>query len=175
LKEIGMLNILIPIDGSRCALEGVNYVIEESKQHKEPMHVHLVNVQPRLSRDVTRYARHGDIHAYQVECAEKALSGAVALLDEATLPHSVHIRIGDVIGSIVACARTLHCDKIVMGTARKNALVRFIEGSMINRIIARSDIPVEVIARERGTLLERFAVPVGLAAGLILLWTATAE
>jgi hypothetical protein len=85
------------------------------------------------------------------------------------------MRKGDVIESIVACAQTLHCDRIVMGTARKNALVRFIEGSMINRVIAKSDIPVEVIAREPGTLLERFAVPVGLAAGLMLLWAATAE
>lgn len=76
-----MLNILIPVDGSRCALEGVKYVIQESKQREELMHVHLVNVQPRLSRDVTRYARHEDIHAYQADCADKALLGAVALLD----------------------------------------------------------------------------------------------
>jgi nucleotide-binding universal stress UspA family protein len=170
-----MLNILIPVDGSRCALEGVKYVIQERKQHEEPMHVHLVNVQPRLPRDVTRFARHEEVHAYQVECADKALSGALALLDEAALPHSMHIRKGDVIESIVACARALHCDRIVMGTARKNALVRFFEGSIINRVIARSDIPVEVIARERGTLLERFGIPVGLGAGLMLLWAATAE
>ncbi|MFS0755122.1 universal stress protein [Noviherbaspirillum sp. 1P10PC] len=170
-----MLKILIPVDGSSCALEGVKYVIQESKQHTEPMHVHLVNVQPRLPNDVTRYARHQDVHAYQAECAGKALAAAVALLGGASLPHSVHISKGDVIESIVACAETLHCDRIVMGTARKNALVRFIEGSMINRVIARSDIPVEVIARERGTLLERFAVPVGFGAGLMLLWAALSE
>ena len=163
------------VDGSHCALEGVKYVIQESKQHEEPMHVHLINVQPRLPKDVTRYTRHDDVHAYQAECADKALSGAVALLDEASLPHSTHMSKGDVIESIVACAKTLHCDRIVMGTARKNALIRFIEGSVINRLIARSDIPVEVIAKERGTLLERFAVPVGLGAGLMLLWAATSE
>jgi len=170
-----MLNILIPIDGSHSALEGVKSVIQERKQHEEPMHVHLINVQPRLPKDVTRYARHDDVHAYQAECADKALSGAVALLDEASLPHSAHMSKGDVIESIVACAETLHCDRIVIGTARKNALVRFIEGSLINRVIARSDIPVQVIARQRGTLLERFAVPVGLGAGLMLLWAATSE
>jgi len=91
------------------------------------------------------------------------------------VPHSEHISKGDVIESIVACAETLHCDRIVMGTARKNALVRFIEGSIINRVIARSDIPVEVIAKKHGTLFERFGVPVGFGAGLLLLWAAISE
>jgi nucleotide-binding universal stress UspA family protein len=172
---MNMLNILIPVDGSRCALEGVKYVIQESKQHEEPVHVHLVNVQPRLSSDMTRYTRHWDVHAYQVECAEKALLGAVNLLNEASLPHSVHMSKGDVVESIVACAQSLRCDRIVMGTARKNAVVRFIEGSIINRVIGQSDIPVEVIAKERGTLFERFAVPVGLGAGLMLLWATVTE
>jgi nucleotide-binding universal stress UspA family protein len=168
-----MLNILIPVDGSRCALEGVKYVIQDTKQHEEPVHVHLLNVQPRLSKDITRFARPEDVHSYHVERAGKALEGAIALLDKAGLQYSVHIRKGDVIEAIVACAEEMHCDKIFMGTARKNAMVRFCEGSIINRVVARANVPVEIIAREPASLIERFGIPVGLGAGLMLLWVAT--
>jgi hypothetical protein len=57
-----------------------------------------------------------------------------------------------------------------MGTTRKNALARFFQGSVVNKVMALTDLPVEVIAKENATKFERFGVPVGL--GLTFLWLA---
>lgn len=163
-----MSHILIPVDGSSCALEAVKAVIRDST-HDVVTEVHLVNVQPRLPRDITRFARHQDVDSYQLERADEALRTAVDLLRDAGMPYSVHVRKGHVADAIVACCRETKCQKIVIGTARKNALARFFEGSIINTVIACADVPVEVVAREKATFLERYGLPLGLGAGLMLL------
>ena len=50
-----MLNILIPVDGSRNALRAVEYVIQYRAIHDELINVNLANIQPRLSRYITRF------------------------------------------------------------------------------------------------------------------------
>ena len=83
---------------------------------------------------------------------------------------SVHIRKGDTAEGIVACAQETAAQKIVMGTTRKNALSRFFEGSVVNKVMAMTELPVEVVAKESGSKLERFGIPVGV--GLAFLWLA---
>ncbi|MNE95921.1 hypothetical protein D3C80_1940710 [compost metagenome] len=69
-------------------------------------------------------------------------------------------------------ARRLHCDVIVMSTARKSSLVRWIEDSVTNQVIERTTVPVEVIAGEAASKLERVGIPAGVGAGLVALWMA---
>lgn len=168
-----MLNILIPVDGSRDALRAVEYVIQYRALHDELMHVSLTNIQPRLPRYVTRFVQPQNIHLFRKERAGKALRSAIDLLDKAGLQYSVYINKGDIAEAIVACARQTHSHKIVMGTTRKNALVRFFQGSIINKVMALTDLPVEVVAKEEATILERFGIPVGVGVGLAFLWLAT--
>jgi YjbE family integral membrane protein len=172
-QEINMLNILIPVDGSRDALRAVEYVIQYRALHDELMHVNLTNIQPRLPRYVTRFVQPQNIHLFRKERAGKALRSAIDLLDKAGLQYSVYINKGDIAEAIVACARQTHSHKIVMGTTRKNALVRFFQGSIINKVMALTDLPVEVVAKEEATILERFGIPVGVGVGLAFLWLAT--
>ncbi|ABR90555.1 universal stress protein (Usp) [Janthinobacterium sp. Marseille] len=165
-----MLNILIPVDGSRNALRAVEYVIQYRAMHDELINVKLANIQPRLSKYITRFVPSGNVRLLQEERAEQALQGAVDLLKKAGVEHSVHIRKGDAAEGIVACAQETAAQKIVMGTTRKNALSRFFEGSVVNKVMAKTDLPVEVIAKENGSKLERFGIPVGV--GLAFLWLA---
>jgi hypothetical protein len=57
-----------------------------------------------------------------------------------------------------------------MGTTRKNALTRFFQGSVVNKVMAMTDLPVEIVARESAGKFERFGIPIGL--GLTFLWLA---
>ena len=165
-----MLNILIPVDGSRNALRAVEYVIQYRAMHDELINVKLANVQPRLSRYITRFVPSGNVRLLQEERAEQALQGAVDMLSKAGVEHSVHIRKGDTAEGIVACAQETAAQKIVMGTTRKIALSRFFEGSVVNKVMAMTELPVEVVAKESGSKLERFGIPVGV--GLAFLWLA---
>jgi nucleotide-binding universal stress UspA family protein len=165
-----MLNILIPVDGSRNALRAVEYVIQYRALHDEPVKVNLTNIQPRMSKYLTRFVPSHNVRLFQQERAEKALQGAVDLLLEAGVEHSVHMNKGDAAEAIVACAEKTGSQKIVMGTTRKNALARFFQGSVVSKVMALTALPVEVIARENASRLERFGIPIGV--GLTFLWLA---
>lgn len=165
-----MLNILIPVDGSRTALRAVEYVIQYRALHDEVINVNLTNIQPRMSRYLTRFVPSGNVRLFQQERAEKAVKAAVDLLSRAGVEHSVHMDKGDAAEAIVACAEKTKSQKIVIGTTRKNALARFFQGSVVNKVMALTDLPVEVVAKENATRLERFGIPIGV--GLTFLWLA---
>ena len=165
-----MLNILIPVDGSRTALRAVEYVIQYRALHDEVINVNLTNIQPRMSRYLTRFVPSGNVRLFQQERAEKAVEAAVDLLSRAGVEHSVHMDKGDAAEAIVACAEKTKSQKIVIGTTRKNALARFFQGSVVNKVMALTDLPVEVVAKENATKLERFGIPIGV--GLTFLWLA---
>jgi nucleotide-binding universal stress UspA family protein len=164
-----MLNILIPVDGSRNALRAVEYVIQYRVLHDELINVNLANVQPRLPKYVTRFVPSHNVRLFQQERAEKTMEGAVDLLAKAGMQHAVHISKGDTAEAIVACAQKTGSQKIVMGTTRKNALARFFEGSIVNKVMALTDLPVEVVAKDDATKLERFGIPIGLGLAFLLL------
>ncbi len=165
-----MLNILIPVDGSRNALRAVEYVIQYRALHDELINVNLTNVQPRMSKYLTRFVPAHNVRLFQQERAEKALEGAVDLLSKAGVEHSVHMNRGDAAEAIVACAQKTKSQKIIMGTTRKNALSRFFDGSVVNKVMALTDLPVEVVAKENASKLQRFGIPIGV--GLTFLWLA---
>ena len=165
-----MLNILIPVDGSRNALHAVQHVIQSRVLHNEPVQVNLANIQPRLPRHITRFVSAHSVRQLQQERAESALSEAVSMLTKAGVPHTKHVCIGPAAEQILECAQATGSQKIVMGSTRKNALSRFFQGSIVSKTMELSDLPVEVIAHGKAGLFERMCVPAGL--GLTFLWLA---
>lgn len=165
-----MLNILIPVDGSRSSLRAVEYVVQYRALHNEVVNVTLAHAQPRFSRYLTRFVPSGNVALFQKERADKALESAISVLTEADVSHQVHVGSGDVTDVIVECAKQVGAQKIVMGSTRKNALARFFHGSVVSKVMASTDIPVEIVAKENASKVERFGVPIGL--GLTFLWLA---
>ncbi len=106
---------------------------------------------------------------------QKALHPARKLVEKFGVPYSVHVRVGTKATAIVDEARRLRCDRIVMSTARKNSLTRMLAGSTTNKVIEQTFVPVEVIAGEVVSKLERYGVPAGLGAALALLFAAAAD
>ncbi|GGI21085.1 universal stress protein [Oxalicibacterium faecigallinarum] len=165
-----MLNILIPVDGSKSALTAVKHVIHQRVLHAEPIKVALTNVQPRLPRHITRFASAKAVRQLQAERAEEAMKDAMSMLTAAGVPYDLHVYKGNVAEQIAQGALQMEADKIVMGTTRKNALTRFFQGSVVNRVMALTEKPVEIVARGEAGKLERFGIPVGV--GLAFLWLA---
>ena len=61
-----MTRVLVPVDGSECALRAVDLVAKRRLHYADPeqMEIHLVNVQPPLSHDVTRFFSHEETLAF---------------------------------------------------------------------------------------------------------------
>lgn len=166
-----MLKVLVPVDASANALFAVNHVIKEYQRHHE-LELHLLNVQPRLYRHITRFVSRQDREAWQQEQATADMARACARLVEAGVPYQTHWAAGARAEQICRTAERLSVHHIVMGTARKNSLTRMLEDSTTNRVLESTPVPVEVVAGTAVSKWERWGLPAGVlgaAGGLFML------
>jgi len=162
--------ILVPVDGSRNALGAVRHAIAEHRRDAA-LEVHLLNVQPRLSRHASRFVARADRERWLHDRADAAMAGAVALLTDAGVPHRTHRAIGMRAEEICRAAHRLGVARIVMGTARKNSLTRMIEDSVTHRVLETTPVPVEVVVGDAVSKWERWGLPAGVVGlgGLLVL------
>jgi len=164
-----MSTLLLPCDGTPNALLAVRHAVDEFRRGHVRM-VHLLNVQPPFPSHVARHI-HPELRAdFQREQSEQALASSRQLLQAAGVPHQVHMQVGDKVQCIAGSAHRLSCDRIVVGTSRKSALVRAVVNSLTGRLLERSAVPVEVIGGTPAGALERVGVPASVGAGMALLW-----
>lgn len=165
--DTNMQRILIPVDGSPNAELAVRHVMNQfmADSNRE---IHLLNVQPLLSRHIARGSSSRDRAAWRRSESDRALAGARDLLTRHGVPHAAHSRAGD-FGQVIADeARRLKCDRIVMTTARKNPLTRGFQHSVTNSVLEQATVPVELVTVGRAGSLERWGVPAA-AGGLLAL------
>ena len=135
----------------------------------ERMEVHLLHVRSPLSLHAARWLRGKARAASHCEAAERALRPLQRVLDGFHIRYAVHAEVGDKAAVIVTMARRLGVDRIVLGAARDNSLTRFVEDSVIEKVIDTAPLPVDLVASKSVSRLERFGVPAGLGAALGLL------
>jgi hypothetical protein len=78
---------------------------------------------------------------------------------------------------LVALASIVVIDLVLAGdnaivialAARKSSLTRMVEASVTNRVLELTTVPVEVIAGDAVSRLERYGIPAAIGAGLMLL------
>ena len=169
-----MLKVLVPVHGSRNCEFAVRRVITEF-MNNTAMEIHLLNVQPPFSSYITRFVSRKNVQDYHRDEAEKALRPMRQLLDSYGVPYAVHMEVGDRAECITATAHRLHCDHIVMASARKNSLTRLVENSTTNRVLELTSVPVEVVAGNAVSRWERYGIPASLGTLLALLLAAVAD
>lgn len=162
-----MSRILVPCDGSPNSLYGVRHAVKEFLKNRE-LDIHVLNVQRPFSSRVARFTSRRDRMAFHQEQADKAVHAAREVLDRSCIPYTVHTEVGDRAECIADVARRLRCDRIVISTARTSSLVRWLSDSVTNRVIQRTTVPVEVIAGNPASSLERLGIPAGVGAGLLV-------
>ena len=163
-----MLKILVPVDGSANSQHAVRHVIKEFLNNPA-LEVHLLNVRAPFSRHIAQFVSKRNRESFHRDEAEKALRPIRQMLDNFSVPYTAHVEVGSKPEVIAATARRLRCDHIVMSTARKNSLTRMLETSVTNRVLELTTVPVEVIAGDAVSKLERYGIPAGICVGLALL------
>ena len=166
-----MLKVLIPVDGSRNCQFAVRHVIQQF-MNNTAMEIHLLNVQAPFSSHVASLVRKRNLKEFHRDEAEKALAPVKQMLDGFSIPYSTHDELGDKAETISEVARRLRCDHIVMSTARKNSLTRLVEGSVTNRVLELTSVPVELIAGDAVSRWERYGIPAGIGAALAMILAA---
>ncbi|HMN78936.1 MAG TPA: universal stress protein [Burkholderiaceae bacterium] len=165
-----MQRILIPVDGSASAEFAVRHVIN-NQLGGATQEIHLLNVQPKLSRHIARFVGRKDLQSWHREMADKALAPARVLLEQHNIPHAVHHALGDRAETIVSEAKRLKCHLIVMNTAKKRTLARMFQASTTFKVLEKTTVPVELISGARISVLEGWGLPAGLGAliGMIVM------
>ena len=173
--EPQMLNVLVPIDGTENGLNALRHAIDEYRRDHD-LRLHLLHVQPRLSRHVARFVSRGDRAAWHAERADAALAGAREVLERARVPYAAQLRVGERAHEICRTADELGCHHIVMGMARRNTLTRMLQDSVTHRVLEHASVPVEVVVELAVSRLERWGLPAGVGLGLgSVLWFALAD
>ena len=99
------------------------------------------------------------------------MARAIEELSVCGLPFRALTEVGRPAERIAAVAEREAVDAIMMGVGRHPAWLRWVNPSIAQGVMERTDIPVTVFARGHAGLIERYAVPTGVAGLAALLLT----
>lgn len=139
------LHILVAIDGSSDSMVAVQHALDDAKTRLLPTHIHLVNVQPALPSDVTRFVGRDDVQAFHLEAGQDALAKAVERLAATDVAHSAHVLVGEAAPSLVQYANEHACKAIVIGTRGLGGITGWLMGSVATRVVHLSNVPVVLV------------------------------
>lgn len=141
------MKILLAVDGSSYSLDAVRHLIEHADWYRGPLRVDLVYVNPPLpySGRVSGVVGKGQIERYHQEEGEAALAGAKKLLDAAGVAYTTHIHTGPVAETIVRLSKLRKCDLIFVGTHGRTAAGSLLLGSVANKVLHLSTVPVLLV------------------------------
>jgi len=165
------MKVLVPVDGSPAALAALQHVDSLSRSGV-PVEALLLNVQPRFHRHVSQFTSRAARDALRAERSAAATASATEALSRARQAFWIISEKGNVAERIAAVAERERVDEIVIGTGRHPQWLRWLNPSIAQAVVARTDIPVTVLARGRIGALERYAVPAGVAGIAALLMAA---
>jgi nucleotide-binding universal stress UspA family protein len=133
--------ILVPTDGSECADSAVEHAIDIAGQYGAELHVLSVVD----ARDVSHSAPAISIEQVEQtlrERAESVVEDVAGRAEEAGVSVVTAVEPGLPDDTVVEYADEHDCDLIVMGTHGRTGLERYLLGSVTERTVRRSTVPV---------------------------------
>lgn len=143
-----MQTVLIASDGSAHADRALAYLIEQIQQGGllgDTCAVHLLNVQPHLPSRISQGMSAEELRDYYESHGREALASAIEQLQQAGIGFSVHYRVGAPGASIVACAKELNCQSIVIGSHGAGLTLGSLLGSVASEVVKLSELPVTLV------------------------------
>ncbi len=139
-----VLRILVPIDGSDPSRRAAQHVLDLAARGLS-LEVHLLNVQPALRGVAASLVSHGDLESYHRDEGMKALAESLRLVEAAGLKPHAHVGVGDPGETVLAFARRLNCEQIVMGTRGHGSVTGLLLGSVARHVVGEAAVPVTLL------------------------------
>jgi nucleotide-binding universal stress UspA family protein len=136
------------------------------------MEVLVMNVQPRFHRHAAQFTSRAARDALRAERSAAAMARALDALADAGVRYSALAEAGAPAERIAAVAEREDVDEIMMGVGRHPQWLRWLNPSIAQGVMERTDIPLTVFARGRAGVMERYALPAGVAGIAALLLAA---
>jgi len=137
------MRVLIAADDSEASLHGVRQFIAQSRTTPAAVAVDLLNVQSPLHRDVSNFVEEAAIKSMHHDEGLNALAAARAALEQAGVPCTVHIGVGDFPHVVIHYAKSLGAQKVYLTpTARREAMDL---DATIAHMKRHVDLPVSVL------------------------------
>lgn len=138
-----MLRVLVPVDGSENALRAVRFLIRKSTLFRDPLEIHLLNVQPSFPGTIRGVAQLA-LEEHQRE-GLAALAAARQLLDDAGIRYSHHVGVGETPEVIARYVGDHNIEQVVMGTRGLGTIAGLILGSVATKVLHLVHVPVLLV------------------------------
>jgi nucleotide-binding universal stress UspA family protein len=165
------MKVLVPVDASTVALAPIEHLQALGRSGVE-IEVLLLNVQPRFHRHIAQFTSRRARDLLRQERSQLAMARAIEALSHTRLRWRAFTEIGRPAERIAAVAEREQVDEVMMGVGRHPGWLRWINPSIAQGVMARTDIPVSVLARGQASMLARYALPAGVAGLAALLLSA---
>lgn len=139
------MRILVPIDGSDASLAALDSLLDRAGWFATPLDLHLLNVQRRLSQDISRFVGTDALHELHREQGMACLKAARERVEARGQACRCHVVVGEAADCIVQFARQEHCEQIALGARGLGALPGLMLGSVTTRVLQLSEVPVLVL------------------------------
>jgi nucleotide-binding universal stress UspA family protein len=146
--------ILVPHDFSPSANRAAALARDEAKAHGgQVILLHVVDLPPAYGPETTLYVTDKSetpigMREYAVRSATDHLHDLGARLEAEGLAVSTFVRVGKPVDEILRFAAEREADVIVMGTHGRTGLMHLLAGSVAERVVRGSPIPVMTIRHE---------------------------
>ena len=135
--------ILVPVDGSKYGDAAMERAIKLAAKFNSELHITtVVDINPEA------YALYPNIAEQLEEGARSMLSDALKMVEKAQLKADTSMHEGDAHERIIHMAQEFGADMICMGSHGRTGLSRLLMGSVTERVIGESKVPVLVVKTE---------------------------
>ena len=140
------MKLLFPTDGSDASVTTLQHLLPRLRWFADPPQISVLSVHLPLpyARAVV-WAGKEAVHRYYEEETGAALARACDELTRAGVPFERVMRIGEPAQEIVSFADEWAADLIAMGTRGQGALSAMLLGSVAQKVIALSKVPVLIV------------------------------
>jgi nucleotide-binding universal stress UspA family protein len=140
------MKILVPTDGSACALRALDYAIDVARLMGNAPSISLLSVHDDAGlKHVRKHFPKGTIDNFLHDLSVKELKSSKSKLDKSSLDHEVMIQTGHVAAQIVKVAKSGKFDLIVMDAKGRSTFTDVLIGSVAQRVLSATHVPVTLI------------------------------
>lgn len=139
------MKILVPVDGSKSALNAVKYAAKLSSNMRSADSITLMTVHDDHGlRHAKQLVGNAVVEDYLREVSDKELKSALSVMKKSGIKYNTIMQTGPVAPTISNMANKAY-DMVVMGTKGRSALADLLIGSVAQRVLAACKKPVVLV------------------------------